>query len=602
MKKYIAFWLVAVSGMLASCRKNLLDVQPTNLLTQDQLFSSPDGVKAYFASLYASLPIEDFNFCNGTFETFPANGTGYLANWTDEGSYSLGTSSPGLNANTYDNIYAGIRNVNSFLQNVVTVPGIDAATLQQYVAEAKFIRAYDYFELVKFYGGVPLLTAPQDKPVALARNKEVEVWNQIRSDLDSAAEFLPETSEYGRANKYVALALEARAMLHAASIGKFGDPAVVSSTQGINGVDAASAQTYMQAAFNAAQTIIQSGVYSLYMQYPNDLAKNFQYLFYDCGPGETNPEAIFCRGFDYAATQRTHSQDLMVLPYAIESPAGYGSRLQPSLSFAEEFENVDGSPHLFGGDGQVLHYYHYPTMTSPWVKKDPRFFGTVVASGTYFRLDTITSQRGVIVNGKELVGSNYAQYYSPSSGAFSQTYTPGSVVGTGNSDHNAYPFWLKKWTDPEQDRATLRDWTSRTSWMDLRYGEVLLDYAESSFELGHPLTEAQGALNQLRARAGILPLNANDVTRDTIRHEWLVECAFENKTYWNFIRWRNLTSYFDQRQLYALRIYYDLDSHDYVFEKYNDGGPRTYTFKQYYFDFAGQDFASDPLLTHNPGY
>jgi hypothetical protein len=607
MKQILYISLLVVFVGLCSCRKNLLDVQPTNLLTQDELFSSPAGVEAYFASLYADLPMEDFGFCNGTFEAFPGNGTGYLADWTDESSENLGTQAIGLNNNTYDNIYAAIRNVNSFLQQVVNVPGIDAPTLSGYIAEAQFIRAYDYFELVKFYGGVPLVTVPQTTPTPLPRNKEVEVWNQIKSDLDSAAEFLPATSDYGRANKYVALALEARAMLHAASIGKFGDPSVLTTTNGVNGVDAASAQTYMQAAYTAAQTIINSNVYSLYMQYPQDLAQNFQYLFYECGAGETNPEAIFCRGYDLAATSTTggtHSQDLMVLPYAIESPSGYGSRLQPSLDMVEQFENVDGSPHALGGAGTLLQYYHFPTMAAAFANKDPRFAGTIVATGTYFRLDTITSQRGVILNGQELAGSTYGQYYNPATGSFSQNQAAGAIVGTGNSDYGQNPFWLKKWTDPVTPRAALNPYSSVTSWMDLRYGEVLLDYAESSFELGHPLTEAQGALNQLRARAGILPISSpGSVTEDTIRHEHLVETAFENKTYWDYIRWRTLTTYFNQRVVYACRVYYDLDTHDYVFYKINDiEGPRTYTSKQYYFDLPSQDFASDPLLTHNPGY
>lgn len=594
--------MVVLAG-LSSCRKNLLDVQPTNLLTATQLFSSPAGVEAYFATLYADLPMEDFNFCNGTYEAFPANGTGYLANWTDEASNSLGTNGPSMAGNTYDNIYLAIRDVNAFIQEVPAVPGILPATLSQYIAEAKFIRAYDYFELVKIYGGVPVVTVPQTTPTPLPRSTEVAVWNQVKSDLDSAVEFLPATSDYGRANKYVAFALEARAMLHAACIGKFGDQSVVTATKGVNGVDPTSAQTYMQAAYAAADSVINSGLYSLYMQYPQNLAQNFEYLFYEAGPGETNPEAIFCRGFDYAATASTHSQDLMVLPYAIESPSGYGSREQPSLNYAELFENVDGSPHALGGAGVPLTYYHFPTMAAAFANKDPRFAGSVVATGTYFRLDTITSQRGVILNSTEYAGSNYVQYFNPSALTFSQNEAAGTIVGSGNSDYNEYPFWLKKWTDPVTPRAQLNPWSSLTSWLDLRYGEVLLDFAEASFELGHPLTESQGAINQLRARAGILPITSpGSMTEDTIRHERLVETGFENKNYWDYIRWRTLTTHFNQLQLYGCRVFWDVDTQDYVFEKFNDTKTINYTTVQYYFDLPSQDFASDPLLTHNPGY
>jgi hypothetical protein len=599
MKQILYILLLIITTGLCGCRKNLLDVQPVNLLTKDQIYASPAGVTAYFSSLYRDMPIEDYAFCNGRFGQFPGNGDQYTANWTDE-AFGYGANTSMLNDENYPNLYKAIRNVNTFLQEIAQVTNVDTATKTVYIAEAKFVRAYYYFGLVRYYGGVPLLLQPQDKPVAIARNKETEVWDQIRSDLDFAAANLPPTSDYGRANKYVALALESRAMLHAGSIGKFGTVQL----NGIVGVDATKATEYWQAAYTAAQTIISDGKYSLYMKYPSDLAKNFQLLFFDCKPKDANTEAIFCKGYDYNATLRTHSEDLMVLPDYIRSPSGYDNRLEPTLDLVEKFDNTDGSSGKFGGTGTPNVPYHYPSLSAPFANKDARFAGTVVATGTFFRTATITGQKGVIYNGVKYIGSQNLQYFDPATLQFQLSpVTP--YVGTGNSNSNSQTFWLKKWTDPGvadggTDVQFLKDYTSRTSWLDMRYGEVLLNFAEASFELGKDPSEALGALNPLRTRAG-MPL-LTTITRDIIRHERMVELAYENRTYWDYVRWRTLTTDFSLRQTYGLDIYYDIDTHDYVFYKVPYNGTKTYLPKQYYFEIPAAQRSANPLLIDNPGY
>lgn len=603
--EYILIILIIVG--LSSCRKNLLDVKPVNLLTQDQIFASPSGVTAYFASLYAQMPVEDYAFCNGYFGGFPGNGDQYTANWTDE-AYSSNTS--GLSTNggqePYAVLYATLRNVNTFIQQVAAVNNIDSATKKLYAAEARFIRAYDYFGLVKYYGGVPLLLTPQETPTPLARNKETDIYDQIKIDLDYAAANLPATSAYGRANKYVALALESRVMLHAGSIGIFDNGQNVLAG-GIVGIDNTKGRAYLQAAFDAANQIIMANVYSLYNKYPTDLAKNFEYLFYDCKPGDVNSEAIFCKGYDFNSTQRTHSQELMVLPFVIRSSAGYGGRLNPTLDLVEKYDYTDGTPGLFGGTGTPNVANHYPTISAPFANKDPRFFGTIISPGTPFRNSPsagITAQRGVIYNGNQYRGTRCGQYFDPATLKFQLSpVTP--YIGTGNSNgddvsNTSQTFFLKKWTDPVTDITLLHDYSSRTSWLDMRYGEVLLNYAEASFELGHSSSEALGALNLLRARAGMPALTS--VSRQVIRHERMVELAFENRTYWDYIRWRTLTTDFSLRQEYVLDIYYDIDTKDYVFYKLPYGGPKTYLAKQYYFQIPASERSSDQLLIDNPGY
>lgn len=602
----IVLFVIILTG-LCSCRKNLLTVQPTNLLTPDALFGSTAGVDAAFAQLYADIPVEDYSFCNGSFGGFPGNGNAYTANWGDE-AYDSATY--GMDANVFDRLYQSLRNVNTVIQQLPNYSANFTATqLATWQGEARFIRAYIYFGLVKYYGGVPLLTAPQDVPTALPRAKEVEIWDQVKSDLDYAAANIPDSYNiYGRASKWAALALESRAMLHAGSIGLFDNTNNLTLTGGINGVDAAHAQTYMQAAYDAANAVIKSGKYSLYNKYPTDLQKNFQYLFYDCKAGDVNTEAIFSKGYDYNSTtgNRTHSQDLMVLPYAIQSPIGYSNRLRTSMDLVEKFQNADGTTTTFN----VNQDYHFPSMSAAFANKEARFGGTIVTPGTTFRVvngtsipAVITGQRGVIFNNTTYASSAYSQYFNTANKSFSTAVT--DIPGSGNSATDNIPFWLKKWTDPLTDVSLLRDYTSRTSWLDLRYGEVLLDFAEASFELGKGTSDALNALNLLHARAGLVPLTTVD--RATIRHERYVELAYENRVFWDYVRWRTLTTDFVNRQQYGLQIYYDIDTRDWVLRKV-PGNTRNYQVKNYYADIPAQDLATDPLFAkqpnggHNPGY
>ncbi len=636
---------------LCSCRKNLLDVQPTNLLTTDQIVSSDATISAFMASLYRDMPIEDFSFCKGVFWTFPDSGNQYTADWSDEAAQQFAYS---MNSGIYDILYKAIRNVNSFISLVTATTNFPAAQQAQYIAEAKFVRAYYYFGLVKYYGGVPIVLNIPATPVPLPRNKEVEVYNLIKTDLDAAVAGLPALAPgylssnttvnnvsygYGRANKWVALALEARAMLHGGSIGMFAanDPNYVlgiATFNGIVGVDPTNATIYMQAAYDAANAIITGKVgtvqytpaFSLYQKYSSpgvatpanaaNFAQNFQYLFYDTKQGDSNSESIFNKGYDYATSKNyTHSEDLQVLPHGIESAVGYGNALMPTNDLQEKFEMIDGSSPLIGGTilpgsgGVVGTQYHYASMNAPFAGKDPRFNGTLVANGSFFRGATITAQKGVILATKQINGNNYSQFFDtkttstayktfqadPSKFPAGDTY----IVGTGNSGTGDQCAWLKKWTDPVTDIVLIRDYTSRTSWMDMRYGEVLLDAAEASFELGHATSESLGWVNQIRARAGIPALGT--ISRALIRHERCVEFAYENKTFWDYIRWRAFSTDFTARVEYNLDCYWDIDTSDYVYIKVA-GSTRTYTYKSYYNDIPGGDLSTDALLVHNPGY
>jgi hypothetical protein len=192
---YFSFVISLLFIFLVRC-KNVLDIAPENIIQDDQLFSSETGVEAYMASLYNAMPIEDFTL-QPSGRYFPHISGEALHSGGDRNDIGNGTS---LQWFRYD----FIRNVNNFL---IKLPNytFPEAKMKAWLGEAKFIRAYYYFGLVKRYGGMPLITSLQDysgsnlEELKVRRNTEKELWDFVSKELDSAAQLLPVTAVRGRA-------------------------------------------------------------------------------------------------------------------------------------------------------------------------------------------------------------------------------------------------------------------------------------------------------------------------------------------------------------------------------------------------------------------
>src|SRR5689334_5321638 len=152
MKKFKNICIAVFLAGICSCRKDTLSIPGTNAITPDQVFSSVSTVNAFLATLYANMPLEDFAFCNGQFGQFPGDGNSYTANWTDEAFDNR--SSEGQLKDLFAQLYRGIRTTNNFIAEVPKAAGFSDAQKNYWLGEAKFVRAYQYFGLVKYYGGV----------------------------------------------------------------------------------------------------------------------------------------------------------------------------------------------------------------------------------------------------------------------------------------------------------------------------------------------------------------------------------------------------------------------------------------------------------------
>lgn len=570
--------------------KNVLDIGPENIIQDEDLFSDESGVDAYLASLYNDMPIEDFNLqpAGGYFCHISGEALNCAAD--DKNHIGNGTS---LQWFRYD----AVRNVNNFLLKLPAYP-FDEAKKKHWLGEARFIRAYYYFALVKRYGGMPLITEPQHfdgtnlEVLKVPRNKEKELWDFVGKELDTASRLLNPVSVRGRANKYTAYALKSRAMLYAASIAKYGTVQL----GGILGIPMAEANDYWQQAYDAAKMVMDSKQYSLYNKQP-DKTENFIALFLDAN----NPEAVLTKVFKYP--EKGHSYDRNVLPFGVRSAEGYGGRVGPTLEAVEQFEYIDDDDGRLRLTDQAGNPVRYTNPLDLFAGKDPRLAATVIFPFDQWKGTVIDVQAGLIHRGVTITTNNYNSKYD------SVTKTIGNtgfqIIGLnglgGGTELSLSGFHVRKYLNPQLTPSTALTNYSDQQYIDIRYAEVLLNYAEAAVELGK-IPDAKTAINLVRGRAGIRLLDDGEVTRNRVRRERMNELAFESHRYWDLRRWRIGESVISNTRFTALQPFKVLEDNTFIFRAAKVGLPKTWETKINYERIEPGEITKNPKLVQNPLY
>ena len=574
--------------LLTGCMKDVLDRKPLNIISDEDVWKSKELVEIYMASLYDAIPIG--------FATASAGFGSYL---TDEATYhedatvvnNYGATGYAKNVD----IYSWIRRVNYFLEHIGTST-LEEDDIAELTAEAKFIRAYYYFDLARKYGGMPIIDKVQIydnnlEELQLPRNKEEEVWNFILTDLDSAVMDLPEArdaKQENRATKYVALALKSRAMLYAGSIARYGSVQL----NGILGVPSDRADFYFEQALEASRAVMDSKQYSLYTKSYDPATKsgdpvlNYQSIFTD----ENNEEIIFQKAYSYP--DKAHSYDNFNIPEGFTT--NNGSAIDPTLEMVESYEYIDGRA------GTLDLSREYASPTDIFQGKDPRFEASVLHGGSATGWGRpVEIYRGIHADGK--------LYQSlqpfPSDPARRQVGLDGPFP-TGNFSKTG--FYIKKYMN--MGERVVEPGYSDQNFIDIRYAEILLNYAEAALELNEQKAAALQAINEIRARAGIKTLDASALTLEKVRHERKVELAFEGKRFWDIRRWRIGTDLFRGSYMHGLWPYltYKNGTYTYTYEKQQGypidvGLPRTFSQRDYYSTLADY-IASNPNIVNNPGW
>ncbi|MES2063512.1 MAG: RagB/SusD family nutrient uptake outer membrane protein [Bacteroidota bacterium] len=597
MKKYLIIIFAVSSSLFFSCNKEVLNKQPLNTINETQVFKDPALINAYLTQIYYDMPFLG-NDCSGngtsgdaawnfadindvSDDSFPQ-----FRDWNPSSTFTYKYGNLTINGGLLDWWgYTTIREINVFLQNL-PASALPEADKKPKLAEARFLRAFCYFAMVKRYGGVPLITEVQqasDPEATLfpKRATEQAVYDFIISELDAVNGDLPEVivaDQLGHPSKYAALALKSRAALYAGSIAQFGTVQL----EGVVGIPANLANAYYQKSYDASQAIIKSGKFALY-DLDADKAMNFRNIFLV----KNNSEVIFAKKHD-AVNQLTGGNGWAVDFFNCPRPQAWGRGLydQGYLELAESFEHVDGTPGTLNRTTIQQGLY---TIDELWANKDPRFFATLYTQNTPWKGGKLDFHAGIRLPDGSI-----------------QTDKPyNGIAATGDQDYQGTGFGQLKYLDESHDNMAGANsgWaTSAQDWLIFRYAEILLNNAEAAFELGNT-GDAITSINKVRGRAGIALLAG--VTREQIHHERRVEFAFEGQRYWDVRRWRTAVSDLSVRWS-GIRYILDGATGKYKIQIQNnvDGSSNIPQFRpeNYYLPITPGRTAQNKNMVENPGY
>lgn len=507
---------IALAGMMiilcASCKK-VLDKQNLSGVSPDLLFSDSSLVQLNMDNLYESnLPLfggqNTSSVLSGTQPQLSEEGQAN-SNIFMTGTMSYGTNEPtdfGIKLDPNNN-WGKIRLLNSFIAGLQG-SALPTYTKNKFIAQAKFFRAFRYWDIVRIYGGVPIILTPLEgvgqparDSALLPRDKTSACFAQMVSDLDFAVENLPGrwgtgsgNVLWGRITSGAAAALQGRILLYFAS--PMFNPTDLSSR--------------WQAAYNAnlrAKTILDANGYGLNASYKN-------MWFTEAG----NPEAVMVTEYNNSTTdqvRKNNGWDKSCRPSYVN---GSSSNL-PTWELVRAYPMKDGK-----APGTSTTYPYYDSLF--YKNRDPRFDATIAYNGCTWPLDGVTTRK-------------QWTYYETASAS-----TESAASNTGFYCRKA----VSENTFPNADPAN-----SGTDWMEIRYAEVLLNLAESATGINKLATtdESYTGVIAVRKRAGIdagtgslYGLTAG-LSRaqmfNTILAERQIEFAFEGKRFWDLYRWQRMS-------------------------------------------------------------
>ncbi len=622
---------ILFAGLFLFGCKKVLDLEPTDRLKAEVIFGDPKGVELYMANLYNQLPVEDFTFMRQGFNynhPGPNNGGISTAMVTDEATHSENGGEVGDgDYQWWDPAYKLMRDAN-ILADAIPLLKITAKEKAVLTGESAFIKAFTYFALAKRYGGVPLIKNSQEYKgdagsLKVPRSTEKETWDYVLALCDTAIANLSDATGR-RASKWTAYALKTRAALHAASLAKFGSLAPMSGdavTGKLVGLDPSLANSYYAAAISASQAIMASGKFQLFRPTPanpQEAAENYRLLFQDPNANGASVEAIFIKGRALVGDYQGHNYDIWFQPAQVANGWPHPGRMNPTLDLADTYESytkpgqsdpivttMDNNTTNYNGYNPTQNYIRFNSPNEIFKDKDARLWATSILPGTMWKNTPIIIQAGyvkpdgvAVIRTKASITIDGITYHTYGAASTSQ-YSGFDGFG-GNNTKTGFSF--KKFMN--QLSPIVPGWNQSTSdFIEFRYAEVLLNYAEAVVESGTgDAIAAAKAINDIRRRAGHtvdIPLSVANVQR-----ERKVELAFEHKRFWDLIRRREFHTLFNSSSVHSLFPLQDLRAlpeTKYIFVRMNapNINPRTFITRSYYRSIPG--IGSNGLV-QNPDY
>lgn len=543
------YFIIVTTALLSfnSCIDMNME-NPSNISSAD-VWKDPALIQMYVNHLYIKLPGWDHYLYNNISDEARNNFPGASPETVLKGEWNEAS-------NPMDNwsfSYQYIRVANDFLANIGSA-SVDEEIKSVTSAETRFIRAMFYFDLVKRYGGVPLLVEAQDlnADLEVPRNSLNECLQFIVDEMDGIVDDLPLNAERGKITKGAALSLKARTLLYWAS------PLYNEDNN----------TSRWQQAADAAKAVMDLGKYDLY--------PDLKQLWLDMS--ESHSEVILER--QYGMPDVSHGWDCAVKTLDLSNgDAGHCSPLQ---------ELVDAFPMK---NGKLIHEEGSGyDPTNPYAGRDDRFYADIA-----YNQAVVSGMQGGKLNHNYVLniykGGN--DYDSPQGNPAYQiytTYTGYMTVKAVDPNNETYGYW----------------YGSVQPWIIFRYGEILLDFAEAQNEATGPTPEVYAVLNKLRKRAGITTDLQGGLTKDQmrelIRNERYVELCFEHHRYWDLRRWKLAETRLNNKNYTGVVITKeDNGLFSYEYEPV-DAVSLVFSEKMYFMPIPQSEISKNKLLKQNPGW
>jgi hypothetical protein len=619
--KNISF-LIVITLLLFACNKDFLNTKPLGEVSSEDVWKDGALTEAFVTEIYNGLEMGGFNeqMLASLSDEAVFTHTGRSINTINEGS--LSPSNTGWVHVTYDwaAMYSRIRSCNVALENIRTATFDNQGLKDRLAGEAHFLRGYYYQQLVRYYGGVPLIDRSYglDEDYTIARSSFEDCVNFIVKECDSAVAFLDGVSmAKGRATANAALALKSRILLYAASdmhdiptlqakttlLASFSAPEVLGYTSGDR-------NARWQAAKNAAKAVMDAAGsgYKLDLTAPvsAEEGKN-NYMSIAMGGGSKAPgvdataadEIIFGRYFVAEKGEGGQQQGLYNGPNGYHNWAGN----TPIGLLVDDYEMMDGSKFSWSNATHKAH---------PYVNRDPRLYASILYDGAGWKPRDLIS--GNVDPANQIQTGQYDLKIGGTLVNFNGLDTRSSTIEDWNGSRTGY--YVRKFIDPDPG---IVDNNTRQfiPWPFFRYTEAVFNYIEACIELGEE-PEARDWLNKIRFRAGMPAITESGTAlKERYRNERRIEMAYEEQRYHDARRWliapatlgRKITfisvlGKFKPGKELSGTYRHDETIYDYTYTPIVDQNHenRTWVDKMYFRPINLDEINKNDKLVQNPGY
>lgn len=580
-----------------------LDTESKNTLTEPTQWGSETNADVYLNGIYSTLnkpntpdPLDSYTDDN--------NGGPYWASW----QWKQGVATPevrgGLpmiqDATAHDfmswkAVYERVRKCNEFIKEVnANKENFTDEWINKRIDEVRFLRAFFYAGLWQHLGGVIILTEPLDRntmtedELYYPRNTFEETYNFICKELDEitqngylSVKYNNGDANAGRATLGAALALKGWVELYAASPAFNSEIPVAAEGTGATseqiklvGFGNTDPERWKRAAATNKKFIdMYEGTYQLYGDMENFWSEATEY----------NSEVIWDRQLirNISNLQSDFAQKGGPT-YVLGKYYTWGN-FCPTQELVDQFRMANGLPI----DDPASGY----DPKNPYSNREKRFYDFIVYDGAPYKMNWMPTTDTIYMRIDKV---------NPSK----------NEIELGQSDVTRTGYYFKKRMDPDWEPSS---YGYGINYIFFRYAEVLLNYAEAQNEAYGPDASVYNAINKIRTRSDLPTLETTyggealtqAKMREIIQNERRIELCFENKRFYDLVRWRIAYDVLN-KELHGMKIYNtspDNNAGEWVYERLAlSSHPHVFTQKMYMCPIPYSVMTANSKLIQNPGY